>query len=639
MTRDRFVPIIFRMIVVQADRISRHYTEAPVFEDVSFQIEAGQRIGLVGPNGAGKSTLVRVLLGRDPPDTGAIAVHPDAKVAMLAQFADFPEGQTLLAETRSALAHLEGWYDEMVAAGRRMADPALPEDERNRFAKRYDHLQEQLRRHGGYDFDHRVEEILFGLGFKPVDFERKLSTFSGGQQSRVLLAKLLLSSPDLMLLDEPTNHLDIATTEWLEDYLTRQAAGMVIVSHDRYFLDRTVTHVFEMFQGRLTEYTGNYRTYSAQRAERQKVNERVLDKQQKAIAHYEEFVKKNKAGQLSKQAKSREKMIARLQDDLVDQIADVSGPAMGFGEATRTGDVVLAARDLTKRFGEKTLFENVQFEIERGQRVGVIGPNGAGKTTLLRMLLGEEPATAGTVRQGQNFKVGYLEQDLRSLDLDAAPLEVVRPEWRAAEKLEVFRGLLARFGIGADLVEQRLGTLSGGERTRVALARLAAREVNVLALDEPTNHLDLWACESLEKALEAFNGTVVIVSHDRYFLNQTVDRLLIVEDGDVRLLAGDYDHYLDWKKQQAAAERKKPPAAVKTESKKKRKFPFRKTSDLEADIARCESQIAEAEELQLKPEVYKDGRRAAEIDATLTDRRKELERLLEHWEESMELNS
>ena len=629
------------MIVCRAENVSRHYTETPVFEGINFQIESGERIGLVGPNGAGKSTLLRLLGRFDAPDSGAIHFHSGAQSAQLEQFPDFAPGQTLIGEVKSAMAHLEEWHAKMLEAGSEMA-AAQSDEERRRQEKRYDHYQELLRQHCGYDFAHRIEEVLFGLRFTQRDFDRPLKTFSGGEQSRVLMAKLLLQSPDLMLLDEPTNHLDIETTAWLEDFLSRQPVAMIIVSHDRYFLDKTVTRIFELASRRLTIYPGNFQSYTQQRAEQQKVTERQQTRQQEQIAHYQDYIRRNKSGQLARQAKSREKMIARIQADALETVYDIQGPPMTFGPVTRTGDIALAARAIAKEF-DKPLFAELSFELERGQRLGIIGPNGSGKTTLLKILLGQERPSRGEAKLGHNVKVGYLDQDLELLDPTATPLDVVRPPWRVAEKEEPFRALLARFGIGADLAEQRLGRLSGGERTRVALARLSAFEVNMLVLDEPTNHLDLWACESLEAAMTEYEGTILVVSHDRYFLNQVVDRLLVLGEGQARLFLGRYEDYRQT--QQAAA----ASAAVQTNSKpaapprpastrRKRRFPFRKTADIEADIEQHEGQISELESSLTRPEVYKDGRKVHEISQQITALKSELETLLEHWEEAMELN-
>ncbi|QDU64486.1 putative ABC transporter ATP-binding protein [Planctomycetes bacterium Pan216] len=632
------------MIVCRAHEISRHYGAFPVFDGVSFEIEAGQRVGLVGPNGAGKSTLLRVISKENPPDAGRFHIHDEATVARLAQFPDFPPGRKLLEEVRSAMRHLEEWYEQMVAAGEELAK-ATDETEQRRWENRYDDLQDRLRRHGGYDFEHRLEEVLFGLGFREEDFERCLDEFSGGQQSRVLLAQLLLRSPDLMLLDEPTNHLDIEATEWLEGYLSRQQTAMVIVSHDRYFLDRTVTDIYEMHREKLTIYPGNYQAYSKLREERAKVAERMATKQQEAIAHHEDFIRRNKYGQLAKQAKSREKMIARLEEDRVENYAELDAPSMAFmGEVTRTGDIVVDAKNLGKSF-DKELFSDVTLQIQRGERIGIVGANGTGKTTFLKVLLGEEGPSAGSVRLGHQVSVGYLDQGLAALDETQTPLEAVRPPSRVGEPVNVFRGLLARFGVGADLVEKPISTLSGGERTRVALACLSARSVNFLILDEPTNHLDLWACEALEKCVKGFPGTVLVVSHDRYFLASVAERMLWLTDGTIRDIPGGYQRY--WEARQAPASKGKAKADNRSKAdassnrkapRRKRKFPYRKTAEIEQDIARLEKDVAGLEDSLLLPEVYKDGRKVKEATGQIEKLKADLEQLLEHWEEAMELN-
>lgn len=629
------------MIVCRLESVSRHYATDTVFSDVSCQIGHGDRIGLVGPNGAGKTTLLRVLAGEDPPDTGKAHWMGEASVAYLRQHRDVTPGNSLVQEVRSAMGHLERWYEEMVDAGRRMADVSDP-DEHRRAAKIYDERQELLRRHGGFDFEHRIEEVLFGLGFREDQFEQDVSTLSGGQQSRALLARMLLTSPDLLLMDEPTNHLDIAGTEWLEDYLVRQQIAMVIVSHDRMFLDKTVTKIFEMMGGRLTEYPGNYSAYASLRGERQKVLEREKEKREEEIDRLEEFVRRNKAGQLSKQAKSREKRIERLRETTLERIHDLAGPAMTFSAGPRTGDIVLAAKGLCKSFDE-VLFSDVDIEIERGWRVGLIGPNGAGKTTLVRILLGEEPPTSGSARLGHNVRVGFLRQEVDDLDPNETCLEAVRPPWRGQEKVEVFRAHLARFGLGEDLAENRVSTLSGGQRSRLALARISARDVNLLVLDEPTNHLDLWACRSLEEALESFEGTVLVVSHDRSFLNAVCQRLLVLENRKVRMIVGNYDRYVELRdkgrKDHEAAVAKKSPPVAPTPIKRKRKFPFRKTEEIEADIRRLESRLAELGESVQSPEIYTDGRRLDEATREMDLTRMELDQLLEHWAEATEWNS
>ncbi|MBY0588267.1 ABC-F family ATP-binding cassette domain-containing protein [bacterium] len=633
------------MIVSRLDHVSRHYASETIFDDLCAQVESGERIGLVGPNGVGKTTLLKLLAGEDKPDTGQAYRHPTASVAYLKQFREASPGRTLMEEVRSGMSYLEGWYQEMVDAGQKMAH-ATNDEERRAAERVYSDRQDQLHAHGGFDFEHRVEEVLFGLAFKEEQFEREITSLSGGQQRRALLAGLLLQSPDLMLLDEPTNHLDITTTQWLEEYLARQKTAMIIVSHDRYFLDKTVTKIWELQGGKLTEYPGSYSQYVHLRKERQKVNERLAQRQETEIARLEDFVRRNKAGQLSKQAKSREKMIGKMAKNEIERIRDLDAPPIFFGEPSRSGDIVASARGLQKAFGANLLFDNVDLEIERGERIGMIGPNGAGKTTMLRVLLGEEPPTKGKVKLGHNVRVGYLRQEVDDLDPTDTCLDAVRPAWKPTEKEETFRGLLARFGIGADICEQKIRTLSGGQRTRVALARICAHEVNVLILDEPTNHLDLWAVQSLEEALVDYEGTVIVVSHDRSFLNTVCEKLLVLESQRIRQIPGNYDRYVETLRAEQAAAMQASAASAKPKStpppagpKKKRKFPYRKAHEIEAEIGTTEKRLEELRQSTQDAAVYVDGKKLAAITDEMAQLERRLKGLMEHWEEALEFNT
>ncbi len=340
-----------------------------------------------------------------------------------------------------------------------------------------------------------------------------------------MLAKLLLESPDLMLLDEPSNHLDIATTEWLESYLARQPVAMVVVSHDRYFLDKVVNKVWEMHFGRITVYPGNYSQYWRLRAEKAKVLERQAERQEEKAAELEAYIRKYGAGQRAKQAHDRERKLERLERERVDTLRDVVGPVMGFDEVERSGDIVIEARRLSKSY-DVPLFRDLSLTVSRGECVGVIGPNGAGKTTLIKTLIGREKPDQGDVKLGHKVQVGYHDQGLRSLDPDTTVVRAVWPEDDPEWVENDVRDLLARFGLKGDIAFQTVGQLSGGEKAKAALARLCATSANLLVMDEPTNHLDIWSREALERSINEFEGTVLVVSHDRYFLNQVVDRLV-----------------------------------------------------------------------------------------------------------------
>src|SRR5262249_20385527 len=392
-------------------------------------------------------------------------------------------------------------------------------------AARYDRLNELLRYHDAYNVDHHVERILDGLGFESSDYGRPVGTFSGGQQRRLMLAKLLLAAPDVMLLDEPSNHLDIDATRWLEEYLAAQHEAMLIISHDRYFLDKVVTKIFELHSGRLTAYPGNYKAYVRLRQERFELQLREWEAQAEHVARQEEYIRRVHYGQQHKQAQSRQKALDKL--ERVERPTRVEVPRMHFRQVERSGDVVLEVDSLAKSY-DHALFTGLSFSLPRGGRLGIMGPNGSGKTTLLRILLGQETADAGTVKTGHLVKFAYFDKHLRSLPEHLPLIQAIWPDDDPDWTQQAMRDLLGRFGLAGDRVYQRVADLSGGERSRAALARLVASEANVLVLDEPTNHLDLWACDALEQALKEFEGTAIVVSHDRYLLNNVVDHLAVL---------------------------------------------------------------------------------------------------------------
>jgi ATP-binding cassette subfamily F protein 3 len=506
-----------------------------------------------------------------------------------------------------------------------------------------------LSHHDAFNVDHRIQQVLDGLGFGREDYHRPVETFSGGQQSRLMLAKLLLSAPDVLLLDEPSNHLDVDTTRWLEEYLVKQSEAMLIVSHDRYFLDRVVTKVFEMHAHRITSYPGNFKQYWRLRQERYEQELKAYEAQREYIEKQEEYIRRVHYGQLHKQAASRQKQIDKI--ERVERPTKVESPHMHFGTVRRSGDVVLQVEDLAKAY-DRPLFKDLSFALPRGRRLGILGPNGSGKTTLLRVLLGEEGADRGTVQRGHLVEFGYYDQHLQSLNADLPVIRAVWPEADPDAAEQGMRDLLGRFGLTGDQVYQRVGDLSGGEKSRAALARLVSQGVNVLVLDEPTNHLDLWACDALEQALLEFEGTCVVVSHDRYFLNRVVDLLLVLDGaGGVRIIHGNYDTYELMRAQQEAvkaeAPKKKEPAGARshsagnsaaTKQKRKRKFPYRKVEDLEADIAAAEEELHELEQLLASPELYRDGDRVKQTTKAFEEAKAALAQLYEHWEEAVELN-
>jgi ATP-binding cassette subfamily F protein 3 len=636
------------MLLLSCTSLSRGFDAGPLFENVGFELQAGERVGLVGPNGVGKTTLLRILAGLDRPDDGEVRYHAGARVALLRQQPEFMPGRTLFDEAKTALDELLAAHDDMIRTAESLAH-ATDEAERKSLAARYDRLHELLSHHDAFHVDHRIEQVLEGLGFGRDEFRRGVDTFSGGQQSRLMLAKLLLAAPDVMLLDEPSNHLDIDTTRWLEEYLARQPEAMLIVSHDRYFLDRVVTKVFEMNACRITSYPGNFKQYWRLRQERYEQELRAYEAQREYIEKQEEYIRRVHYGQLHKQAASRQKQIDKI--ERVERPTMVESPQMHFLPVRRSGDVVLQVDDLAKAY-DRPLFRDLSFGLARGKRLGIMGPNGSGKTTLLRVLLGDEPADAGQVQRGHLVEFGYYDQQLKTLDADKPVIRAVWPEADPDAAEQGMRDLLGRFGLTGDQVYQRVGALSGGEKSRAALAKLVAQGVNVLVLDEPTNHLDLWACDALERALLEFDGTCIVVSHDRYFLNRVVDLLLVLDgNGNVQVIYGNYDTYEMMRAQQEqerlASPRRKNATPVRATSnndpapkkeKRKRKFPYRKIEEIEDEIALTEEELQSLEALLASPDLYRDGEKVKETTSAFQATKEKLKQLYEQWEEAVELN-
>jgi ATP-binding cassette subfamily F protein 3 len=636
------------MILLTATDIRKRFGAEPVLDGVTFDVRAGERVALVGPNGTGKTTLLKILADAEEADSGRVEFAASIRVGMLEQQPDFSPDQTVWSEARHALRDLVSLAEDAERIALALA-AAEDETERQRLGERFDHLQHELQHRDGYNLDHRIERVLVGLGFDPGSFQQPVQQLSGGQQNRLLLAKLLLEEPDLLLLDEPSNHLDIDATEWLESFLIESSQALVLVSHDRYFLDRVSDRTLELFRGTVDSYAGNYTAYLRQKRERLEVQRRTFEKQQTEIAKMEDFVRRHHYGQKHAQAEDRRKKLERI--ERVDAPREISAPPMGFPEPARTGDIVLRVERLAKRY-DQPLFEDLTFDILRGQKWGILGPNGSGKTTLLRCLLGSVAPDAGRVVFGTGVRAGYFDQLLACLDESVPVVDAIRPDHKEFVEQQR-RDLLARFGITGDMVFQRATSLSGGERNRVALAMLAASDANLLVLDEPTNHLDLWARESLEAALRTYAGTVLFVSHDRYFLNRVADRLLVVEPGGFRVIEGNYDTYRhlvrrglaegDRPRSDARSEAddtrargKKNRASRVGEVRRKRKFPYRKLPEIEADIAAHESQVEQLHAQLIDPQVLREGLRVKQIKQELETTQSALATLYEHWEEAAE---
>ena len=523
------------MSLVRLDQVTKSYDPYLILDEVSLSIEHGDRIGLIGKNGTGKTTLIEIIAGVIEDFKGSIGYAKRLQIGYLSQEPNLEADCSLRQEMLKVFQERRDLEDEMLLLSERMAEDA-------NLLNKYAQLQEQHERMGGYDYEYQTNRTLGGLGFPDSDLNLRIGVLSGGQKSRAALAKLLLEDPDLLLLDEPTNHLDIKAIEWLENFLNTEYQGaVIIVSHDRYFLDRVVRKTVELRNHKLKGYSGNYTKYLEIRRTESLAQEREYKKQQRYIAHEEDFIRRNMAGQRTREAQGRQKLLDRLERVEKPETADKT-IKLRFTPDVRGGNDILQCRDLGKRYGDKQIFEDLNLEVYRQDVVGVIGPNGVGKTTLFRMILGDELPTSGALKIGHNLHFGYYDQELAGLNCDTTIIDEI---WalRPTQKQGEVRSFLGRFLFSNDEVFKWIGDLSGGEQSRVMLAKLLLENANVLLLDEPTNHLDIPSREVLEEALAEYPATIFMISHDRYFLNKLVNKLLVFENGTAKLFIGTYAEY------------------------------------------------------------------------------------------------
>jgi ATP-binding cassette subfamily F protein 3 len=558
--------------MLRLEHVSKIYSTGEVLKDVNWEVKSGDRIGLVGVNGAGKSTQLRIIAGEEEATSGEVIRPQSLNIAYLTQEFDVDPARTVREEFWTVFKEANETQQSLHQVQHQMQDasPEALED----LIHRLDRLQRQFEALDGYSLDARIEKMLPEMGFNSDDGDRLVSAFSGGWQMRMSLGKILLQEPDVLLLDEPTNHLDLETIEWLETYLKGLTTPMVIVSHDREFLDRLCTQIVETERGVSTTYLGNYSAYLLQKAEAKQAQQAAYESQQKELEKQQAFVDRFRASATrSTQAKSREKQLEKI-ERIEAPIGDVRTLQFEFPPSPRSGREVVIVKDLTHLYDDKILFLGANLLIERGDRIAILGPNGAGKSTLLHLLMGMETPTEGSIHFGpHNVIPGYFEQNqAEALDLDKTVIDTIHdevPDWTNEE----VRTLLGRFLFSRDTVFKSVAALSGGEKARLALAKMLLQPANLLILDEPTNHLDIPAKEMLEEALRRYDGTAIIVSHDRYFISQVANKIVEIRDGELLLYQGDYHYYLDKiaeEKEKAELQRLEAEKAARTAAKRQK---------------------------------------------------------------------
>lgn len=643
-------------MILSCQNISKSFGTDEILKDVNFHIEANEKAAIVGINGAGKSTLLKIIMREETADTGEVVLSKDKTIGYLAQYQDVSGRATIYEEVLNSRKDILQMEEKLRGMEEKMNH--LTGAELEGLLEDYHKLNHEFELLEGYSYRSEVIGILKGLGFPEEEFSKRMSELSGGQKTRVSLGKLLVTKPDVLLLDEPTNHLDMESIRWLETFLLNYKGAVVIVAHDRYFLDRVVTKVIEIFQHKSYVYQGNYTAFARKKA---KVREDLLKQyynQQREIKHQEEVIAKLKSFNREKsikRAESREKMLDKIErlEKPTEENTDIK---IVLEPNVTSGNDVLSVEHLAKAYPPVKLFSDISFEIKRGERVALIGNNGTGKTTILKIINNLVEADSGSVTLGANVHIGYYDQEHQLLHMEKTIFEEIADAYPTLSQTKV-RNVLAAFLFTDDDVFKRIGDLSGGERGRVSLAKLMLSDANFLILDEPTNHLDITSKEILESALNQYTGTVFFVSHDRYFINRTATRILDLTGETVVNYIGNYDYYLekkdDFTKIYVAEQTKEvkgengeaaPAAKVDWQSQKAEQARIRKIENslkrTEEQIERLEAQIAEIDEQFVLPENAVNSAKLNELSAKQSACRSELEKCYEQWEElSMELDS
>ncbi|ASF27790.1 MULTISPECIES: ABC-F family ATP-binding cassette domain-containing protein [Bacillus amyloliquefaciens group] len=637
------------MMILQINQLSKSFGADPILNNIKLEVRSRDRIAIVGRNGAGKSTLLKIIAGHLSYEKGELIKPKELTMGYLAQHTGMESQLTIKEELLSVFDFLKAMEKEMRSIEEKMATAAPTELET--LMKTYDRLQQDFKNKGGYQYEADVRSVLHGLGFGKFDDSVKVQSLSGGQKTRLALGKLLLTQPDLLILDEPTNHLDIDTLTWLEHYLQGYSGAILIVSHDRYFLDKVVSQVYEVSRTESKKYLGNYSAYLEQKAEQYEKDLKLYEKQQDEIAKLQDFVDRNLArASTTKRAQSRRKQLERM-DVMAKPLGDEKSAAFRFEITKQSGNDVLRVQDVSISYdGQPPLLKNLTFGVTRGESAALVGPNGIGKSTLLKTIMNTLSPESGSISYGSNVTIGYYDQEQAELTSSKRVLDELWDEYPDMPEKEI-RTCLGNFLFSGDDVLKPVRSLSGGEKARVALAKLMLQKANFLILDEPTNHLDLDSKEVLENALIDYPGTLLFVSHDRYFINRIATRVLELSQDHAEEYLGDYDYYTEKKAQQLELEEMKrqekeqaqPAGKVKQDTKrtyeeekewkKKERQRLRRIEEIEAAVSSAEEKISANEELLCDPEMYQDHEKVQTIHAENEALNQELEQLLAEWEE------
>mgnify|MGYP000714506094 FL=1 len=645
------------MILLQVQQVARYFGADTLFENVSLDVSDNSRIALVGRNGVGKSTLLKMIIGNESPDAGQITKKKGLTIGYLAQNTGLESDKTIYAEMLSVFERLQIMEKNLHEMEAKIADPGADHSSStySQLLNQYDQLLHDFEEQNGYGYEAEVRSVLHGFHFEQEDYDRKISSLSGGQKTRLALAKLLLEQRDLLILDEPTNHLDIDTLTWLEGYVQNYKGALLIVSHDRYFLDRIVNEVYEISHHHSSYYKGNYSAYIDQKAERLRQDWKNYEKQQAEISKLEDFVNKNLVrASTTKRAQSRRKQLEKM-ERLERPEGDEKGPHFKFTADSQSGNIVLTVKDAAIGYDGRIISSPINIDLRKNQVMAIVGPNGIGKSTLLKSVLGQIPFVKGSSEFGTNVKVGYYDQEQHNLHDKKTVLNELWDDHPTTPEKDI-RSILGSFLFIGDDVSKVVHNLSGGEKARLLLTKLAMKHDNFLILDEPTNHLDIDSKEVLENAVMDFNGTVLFVSHDRYFINKVATCVLEIAPQGSTLYLGDYDYYLEKKAEQeeiAAAKStaetpiENSPKEVSTgkvnyqqgkERQKQKRRLKRSVEEFEQLVEKLDAQKNDLENQMSSPENYNDLEKMGELQAKLQEISKKLAEAEENWEQaSMEL--